>query len=77
MLAKMFPTPAYCGECIYIYLARGLTPAATGQDLDEGEVLEIVRVPFAKAYEMCKSGEITDAKTLVGIFKYADQIEVR
>ena len=71
-LAKMYPTPAYCSECIHIYLARGLTPAAGGQNLDEGEFLQVERVPLAEALRMCTSGEITDAKTLVAIFKFAN-----
>jgi len=71
-LAKMYPTPAYCSECIHIYLARGLTPAAGGQNLDDGEFLQVERVPFAEALRMCMNGEITDAKTLVAIFKYAN-----
>ena len=68
---KIYPTPAYCSECIYIYLARALTPAAGGQNLDAGEFLDVVRVPFNEAFEMCMNGKITDAKTLVGILKYA------
>jgi len=71
---KLYPTPAYCSECIYIYLARGLTPAPGGQNLDAGEFLDVVRVPFDKALGMCMSGEITDAKTLVGILRYAREI---
>ena len=71
LLAKMYPTPAYCSECIYIYLARGLTPAAGGQNLDEGEFLQVKRIPSDKALEMCMNGEITDAKTLVAVFRYA------
>ncbi|MCL2068864.1 MAG: NUDIX hydrolase [Oscillospiraceae bacterium] len=71
LLARMYPTPAYCSECIYIYLARKLKPAPGGQNLDENEILEAVYIPLEKALAMCLSGEITDAKTLIGILKYA------
>jgi ADP-ribose pyrophosphatase len=69
LLAKMYPTPAYCSECISIYLAEDLTPGE--QHLDEGEFLSVERIPLSRAVEMCLSGEITDAKTLTGLLKYA------
>ena len=68
-LAKLNPTPAYCSECIYIYLAKGLKSGQ--QRLDADEFLNVERVPFSKALAMCLNGEITDAKTLIGILKYA------
>ena len=68
-LAKIYSTPAYCSECISIYLATNLK--AGEQKLDVGEFLNVERVPFAKALEMCQNGEIEDAKTLIGILKYA------
>ena len=67
--AKMYPTPAYCSECIHIYLAAALTPGK--QKLDDDEFLNVERVPFTKVLEMCENGEITDAKTLIGVLKYA------
>lgn len=62
------PTPAYCSEKIYLYLAKELKKGRQG--LDEDEFLSAERVPFEKAAEMCLSGEITDAKTLVAVLKY-------
>ena len=67
--AKMYPTPAYCSECIHIYLAAALKQGR--QKLDADEFLNVERVPFSKAFEMCRSGEIVDAKTLIGVLKYA------
>ena len=56
----------YSNEHIAIYLARGLTEVE--QKLDEGELLEVYRVPFGEAWEMAVDGRITDVKTISGIF---------
>lgn len=56
----------YSNEHIAIYLARGLTEVE--QKLDEGEFLEVYRVPFGEAWEMAVDGRITDVKTISGIF---------
>lgn len=62
------PTPAYVTEVIHLFLARDLVP--TKQNLDPDEFLSVEPVPFDKALELCLSGEITDAKTLVAVLKY-------
>jgi ADP-ribose pyrophosphatase len=60
------PVISYSNEQIDIYLARGLTQHE--RRLDQGEFLDVVEIPLLKAIEMVKSGEITDAKTLAGLF---------
>ena len=39
------------------------------QQLDRGEFLEIIKLPFNKTYEMVMSGEITDGKTIIAVLK--------
>ncbi len=68
-LGKLFPTPAYDSEIIYIYLAKGLV--YDGQQLDEGEFLDVERIPFAQALQMVLDDKYPDAKTQVAILKYA------
>ena len=67
MLAIDYPSPGYCGEKIYIYYADGLHLGEN--ELDEGEFLEVVKVPFEKAVEMVLAGEIPDSKTQIAILK--------
>ena len=55
----------YPDEVIHVYLGTGLT--AGRQQLDRDEVLEVVEMPITKAVEMIHSGEIRDAKTIVGL----------
>lgn len=69
-LTEMIPTPAYCTERIYIYEAHGLS-AGGGQRLDRDEFLDVVPVPLERAAAMVLAGEITDAKTQVGVLLMA------
>lgn len=66
-LGNLIPTPAYCGEVIHMYLARGLHYGE--QDLDENEFLDVERIPFEKAVEMAVNNEFPDAKTQLAILK--------
>lgn len=66
-LGKVYPTPGYCGEIIHLYMASGLTEV--GQDLDEDEFLNVVRIPVKEAFRMVLRNEIRDSKTQIGIMK--------
>lgn len=70
-IGKCYPSPGYLNEIIHMYLAKDLE--FVGQNLDAGEFLEVVRVPFKRAVKMVLDNEITDAKTQVAILK-ADKI---
>ncbi|MHB1042591.1 MAG: NUDIX hydrolase [Eubacteriales bacterium] len=60
-----FSTPGFTTEEMHIFVAVGLTPGE--QDLDDDEFIDVVVVPFEKALEMIRSGEICDAKSIAGI----------
>lgn len=68
-LGILYPTPAYCGEKIYMYFARDMKKA--DQHLDSGEFLFVEEIPLEKAVEMVMRGEINDAKTQVMVLKIA------
>ncbi len=65
LLAKAYPAPGYCQELLHIYLARHLTPVEAQPDFDEE--LEVEYLPLGQALEMCYTGSITDAKTIIGL----------
>jgi ADP-ribose pyrophosphatase len=71
-LTEFFTTPGFCEEKLWIYLATDLTE--TQQNLEGDEMIEIVRVTFARAFEMIADGEIEDAKTIIGLMLAAQQI---
>ena len=65
-VATIHPTVAYSTERILIYLARGLEHR--GGELDDGEHLEVLTLPLAALLDLVRSGEITDVKTVIGLF---------
>ncbi len=69
-LGKFYPTPGYCGEIIYLYAAEKLTE--THMHLDEGEFLEVEKIPLEKAVDMVLSGEIRDGKTQALVMRVAE-----
>jgi hypothetical protein len=59
--------PGYNDEMIHVFFARDLT--LRQQQLDIGEVIyEIKPFGLAQIEAMIASGEIRDAKTLIGLF---------
>ena len=66
---EIYPTVAYSNEHIYVYLAHGLK--ATAAHLDEGEFINVRRMPFKKKKKKVLDMEIRDSKTVAAILKYA------
>jgi ADP-ribose pyrophosphatase len=71
-LSEFFVSPGFCEEKMWLYLATGLTE--TQQQLDDDEILEVVRIPFSQALGMITTGEIEDAKTIIGIMLAAPRV---
>jgi len=61
----LHPTVAYSTEFIDIWFARDLTPGP--RQLDAGEFLDVFTATPAQVLNWCASGQITDAKSLVGM----------
>lgn len=68
-LGIFYPTPGYCGEKIYMYLARELTFCAP--EPDEDEFIQCLRIPLEEAVRMVMNGEIRDGKTQAMVLKVA------
>ena len=66
-LGCLYPTVAYDTEIIHMYLAKELSFGE--QSLDDGEFIDIVKLPFEKAVEMVMNNEIPDAKTQLAVLK--------
>jgi ADP-ribose pyrophosphatase len=74
-LGAFFSSPGVFTEVIHLYLATQLTPATAVPDADE--VFQIEWWPLDQAVERAASGELTDAKTIIGIFRAAAQKKMR
>jgi len=68
-LGCMYPTPGYCSEKLYVYLARDLKKGE--MHLDDGEILTVEKYPISEIVDMIMNGNISDAKTVFGVLKAA------
>lgn len=66
-LGALIASPGCYGEVLYLYMAQELTFGDTHPD--EDEFLDVVRMPFDRAVELCMTGELTDAKTVAALLK--------
>lgn len=64
-LTTIFTTPGFCDEHIHLFLATGLTRGEPRREHDE--FLEVQTVTLSHGLSMVESGEIRDAKTIVGL----------
>lgn len=68
-LGRIYPTPGYDTEVIHLWACR--ISGWGSQKLDDGELLNVERVPLAEAEKMALAGELPDAKTQIGILRTA------
>jgi ADP-ribose pyrophosphatase len=60
----IYTAPGFCNERIYLYIARGCTPAKTAPPQVEDEVIETHLFELEEVRAMARQGLIQDAKTL-------------
>lgn len=72
-LGTMTCSPGYCSEKIGMYLALDLNN--TGRKLDEGELLNVEKIPLKNLINMVDNNEIVDAKTCICILKAARRLK--
>ena len=71
-LSEFYTTPGFCAERLWVFLATDLRETARRHE--EDEIIEVVRMPFARALGMVASGEIDDAKTIIGLLLAARRL---
>jgi len=74
-LSEFYTTPGFCAERLWVFLATDLRETARRHE--EDEIIEVVRLPFARALSMAASGEMDDAKTIIGLLLAARRLGVR
>ena len=72
-LGGVSPSPGYCRETIHIYLATELSAGQSHPD--ENEFLDVVKMPFADAFRLAASNEMTDGKTIIGLLRAAQYLK--
>ncbi len=68
-LTTIFTTPGFTDERIHLFVARDLV--ATQHRREADEFIETHRMPLSRALAMVRSGEVTDAKTVVSLLFFS------
>ena len=68
-LGGLFVAPGYTSEYIHLFVCTQLTPATLPGDEDED--IEIEEVTLERALRLIDDGGISDAKSVVGLLRYA------
>lgn len=72
-LGEIYTSPGVFKEVIHLYLARHISPTAVMHE--EEEMIEIQWLDFQEALSWAKSGQITDAKTLIGLYRAVELVD--
>ena len=73
-LSEFYTTPGFCAERLWVFLATDLRETALRRE--EDEIIEVVRMPLSRALGMVASGEVDDAKTIIGLLLAARRLGV-
>ncbi len=68
-MGGFFVAPGYTSEYIHLFIATGLR--ASVLEGDEDEDIEVVEVSLERALEYVADGTVCDAKSVIGILRYA------
>jgi ADP-ribose pyrophosphatase len=66
-LGVFYSSPGFCTELLHLFLATELRPGHLSGDDDED--IEVIAVPLAHIPQLIASGEIKDAKSVVGLLR--------
>lgn len=71
-IGGFYVAPGYTSEYIWLYVCRDLT--ASNLDGDEDEDIEVHLLTLPEALEAIVDGRICDAKSVIGVLKWARQV---
>jgi len=66
-IAEFYNSPGFCDEHSFLFLATDLTPCATSFQGHEEQHMTIERVALDSVPALIASGELVDAKSIVGL----------
>ena len=66
-LGGFYTSPGFCNEFLHLFLATDLEQSES--NLDKDERLEVHKMPMQEAIRKIETGEIIDAKTIVGLLR--------
>jgi ADP-ribose pyrophosphatase len=66
-MGEFYTSPGILNEIIHLFVATDLKSISAPENGDEDENIEIVELSLTKALNKLNSGEIADAKTIIGL----------
>ena len=72
-LGPIYPSPGFCREILFLYLALDLQPGV--MHLDENELLSVEHVDIDELMEKIMANELKDAKSIIGVMKAKKYLE--
>lgn len=72
LLTREYSSPGFTNEAISIYLATDVTEAEGNAVPDPSEISKVQWMPLSEAMQLAREGEITDGKTLIGLWLARD-----
>jgi len=66
-LGAVVSSPGVFTEIVHLYLAQDLSPAVASRE--RGELFDVTWTPLAEACRRAHEGDITDAKTVIGLLR--------
>jgi len=73
-LGAYFSSPGVFTEVIHLYLATDLSAATAAPE--SGEVFEVEWWPLEEAAAKARNGDLTDAKTIIGILRAESRLKI-
>ncbi|HVV35560.1 MAG TPA: NUDIX hydrolase [Acidimicrobiales bacterium] len=74
LLGTFYNSPGFCDEYSYTYLARELTEVPIEAHSVEEAAMTIERLPLVEALALIATGDIVDAKTIVGLLLAKERV---
>jgi 8-oxo-dGTP pyrophosphatase MutT (NUDIX family) len=68
LMGRFYNSPGFSDELSWCFLATELTAVPDGRHGIEEQYMTVERHPLPKAMELVRAGEITDAKTIIGLY---------
>ena len=66
-MGKSYPSPGFMTEVLYTYCALDLVPGES--EPDEGEFVEVIRLPIKEVERRIAADEICDGKTIIAMYR--------
>jgi ADP-ribose pyrophosphatase len=71
-LCSFYTSPGFADEILHLYIAEGLMEGEASPDQDE--FIEYRAISLEEAYEMIRTGEIRDAKTIMAVYAWHNRV---